>query len=84
MDESHPQRIGTGRGHRLILNQGAGYRPRLESSQRAFKAWKKTMSGTWRLPAPKLKMAIWSQQRVIINTPNTISGRCTLSPKKRS
>ena len=33
---------------------------------------RKTMSGTWRSPAPKLRSATQSEQRIITNTPSII------------
>ena len=62
---------------RLELGRIAGYRPRPDSSQMAFRTCKEAMSDIWRWPVLKRKMAIRSRQKTTTSTPNIISDRCS-------
>ena len=62
---------------RLEPGRIAGYRPRPDPNQMAFRICKEAMSDIWRWPVLKRKMAIRSRQKTSTSTPNIISDRCS-------
>ena len=61
----------------LLLGRSAGYHPRPDPNQRAFRTCKEAMSNIWRWPVLKRKVAIRSRQRTTTSMPNIISDRCS-------